>query len=309
MDIYYMGERITDMVRINKCIARDTAGDRCDGLELEFENAAGWYNWGPQEDDQIVVTHNGYDTGVMYVNTILPEDGKYRILASSLPCSARKKGYASFRGKTIEEIMRECAMVSGMEFAIYGVDKDTFIPYIERDNEGCGAFLCRLLTLEGAALKCINGKYTAIGIEYAQDRDPAQTLNLLASQRGASYGRTGETYRGLTIKTPYACASAVDSAVSDTHVFPTINEPALTDLQAGRWAKGKLLYINRQSEKVTMRTTFNQGHSAMLRIDIEGNTDANGQWLIETVEHDFVNFTTKTTLRRCIYTITGGDNA
>lgn len=309
MNIFYEGHDITDIVKTNKCIVRDASGDHCDSLELEFENAAGWYSWGPKEDDRIVVTYSGYDSGIMFVNYILPEDGKYRILASSLPCKARKKEYASYYNKTIEEIMRDCAMKTNMDYKIYGIDGGTVIPYIERNYEGCGAFLSRLLMLEGAALKCINGVFTAIGYEYAQDRFAYQTVNLNATQRGASYRRTGETYRGITVKTPYACASAVDASVPDTHVFPTVNEPALTDVQAGRWARGKLRHVNMASEKVVLKTTFNQGISAMLRIDITGNTDANGEWIVECAEHDFINLNTTTTLRRCIRSITGGDNA
>ena len=53
MEIYYQGADITGMVQVRKCIARDTSGGRCDSLEIEFDNAAGWYNWGPEEDDQI----------------------------------------------------------------------------------------------------------------------------------------------------------------------------------------------------------------------------------------------------------------
>ena len=56
MEVYYQGTDITDMVRVNSCIVRDTAGGRCDSLEIEFGNAAGWYSWGPEEDNKIICT-------------------------------------------------------------------------------------------------------------------------------------------------------------------------------------------------------------------------------------------------------------
>ena len=118
MEIYYEGRRITDFVITRKCIVRDTAGDRCDSLELEFENSGVWFGWEPAEDDQIIVEHDGYDSGIMYVNTVIPEDGRFRILATSLPCSARRKAYASFYKQTIEDIMRTCAAESGMDIQI-----------------------------------------------------------------------------------------------------------------------------------------------------------------------------------------------
>ena len=305
MKIEYMGTDITDMVEVLSSIVRDTAGGkRCDSLDLEFGNAAGWYSWGPKEDDTIVVSHGGYDSGTMYVNKIIPSDGKYRIVAASLPCTARAKGNASFFGKTIEEIVRSCAMVSGMDYKIFGIDGDTLIPYIERDNEGCAAFLDRILSLESAVLKCVNGRYAVIGIEYAQNLNAAQTVELFSTQDGTKYRRDGTMYRSLALKTPYASGYAVDSAVDSSHSMMIRNDlPALTDIQAGRWARGKLLSVNRQCESVVIQNIFNPGITAMVRIDITGDTDANGQWLVEEAEHDLINLSTIITLRRCIRTI------
>lgn len=178
MEIFYQGADITDMVQTRKCIVRDRAGSRCDSMELEFENASGWYAWGPREDDQIIVAHEKYNSGIMYVNTILPKDGRYRIIATALPCAARKKQNRSFIGQSLEEIMRSCAFSSGMGFQMFGIDGDIVIPYIEQDNEGATLFLHKLLALEGALLKCVNGKYTAIGIEYAQEQEALQSIEL-----------------------------------------------------------------------------------------------------------------------------------
>ena len=305
MEVYYQGTDITDMVQVKSCIVRDAAGSRCDSLQIEFENAAGWYSWGPEEDDQIIVAHSGYDSGVMYVNKILPEDGVYKILATSLPCKARNKEYKSFYQKTIEEIIRSCGMASGMDFQMLGVDGGTVIPYIERRDEGCAAFLHKLLTLESAALKCINGKYVAISYAYANDLTATQTVTLAAKQEGTRYRRDGSTYKGLTIKTPYAAGSAEDALVTNSHARLTISGqiPALNDIQAARWARGKLLHLNRQCERVNMKTDYNPGMTALARIDIEGDTDATGEWLVEEVEHDFIELKSDIVLHRCVRTI------
>lgn len=303
MEIYYQGKDITGMVQVRKCIARDTSGGRCDSLEIEFDNAAGWYNWGPEEDDQIVVAYNGYDTGIMYLNTVLPEEGRFRILATALPCAARKKQYKSFAGKTIEEIMRSCGMASGMEFSIYGIDGQAVIPYIQQEDESAAAFLCRLLKYEGAVLKCVNGRYTAIGISYAQERPAHQTIEIGVKQAGTEYRRGGATYKSITIKTPYAEARAEDLLVVSTHAQITLNLPARNDVQAGRWARGLLMHHNRQAETLSIESEFNPGFSAMTRIDITGGTDATGDWIISEAEHDFCNRKSTAKLYRCIYTI------
>lgn len=303
MEIYYQGTDITNLVEVRECISRDTCGGRCDSLQMEFENAAGWYNWGPKEDDQIIVAHNGYDTGVMYLNTVLPEDGRYKIMATALPCIARKKEYRSFTNRTIEEIMRFCGMVTGMRFAIYGIDGNTTIPYIQQENESAAAFLNRLLQWEGAQLKCVNGKYVAIGIGFAQDRQPNQTLEMSAKQQGTEYRRGGAKIKSVTVKTPYAKATAEDLIVASSHAQIVLDLPASNNIQAGRWARGTLLHRNRKDEILTVETEFNAGFSALTRIDITGSTDATGEWLIEEAEHDFINKTSRAKMLRCIRTI------
>ena len=303
MEIYYQGTNITEAVLVRSCVVRDVANERCDSLDIVFENAAGWYRWQPEEDDEIVVTHNGYDSGAMYLNTILPEDGKYRIFATSLPCAARAKGNMSFAGRTIEEIMRACAIQCGMGFRLFGLKGGIAIPYIERNNEGCAAFLRRLLTLEGAALKCVNGAFTAIGIAYAQRREPLQRITLAADQPGVEYMRCGQTLRALRVDAPYASATAEDMAVPASHSTECAGLPARDDGQAGRWARGLLLEKNRACERLMIPSTFNPGFTAMERIDIEGGTDAAGAWLIEEVTHDLIQLKSTAKLRRCISTI------
>lgn len=304
MNIFYQGTEITSYVVVRSCVVRDTAGDRCDSLDIEFENAAGWDKWNPKEDNAISVYHNGYDSGIMYVNTVIPKDGKYRIFATSLPCKARNKSYASFRNNTLEDIVRKCAAASGMDYAFYGTNKAVVIPYIERNNEGCAAFLSRLLMLEGSVLKCVNGKYTAIDIQYAQSRNAMQTLAITSDQDGVEYSRNGLALRKVTFSSPYAEASAYDAAVEDNHNQLVISSaPVLNNAQAGRWARGKLLCFNRKCESLMIRNTFNLGFTAMERVDIDSQQSLYGAWIIEEVEHDLINLKTTATMRRCIDTI------
>jgi len=306
LKILYQGYDITEYAHVRKCVAHDTADDRCDSLDIEFDNAAGWYGWGPQEDDQIIVSHGDYDTGIMYVNTIIPVNGKFRIIATSLPSTARIRGYTSFKNNTIEEIMRICAISSGMDYRIYGIDPDITIPYIERNDEGYGAFLCRLLRMESANLKCVNGRFVAIGIEWAQSRDAHQTITVKADMSGMEYRRIGRRYRTLTIKTPWASATATDTAITGNYCITLSHPPARDVLQAGRWARGLLLHKNRQHERLAITTDYNVGFTAMTRINIKDNTDcadAAGEWIIAQAHHDIFNKKSSVEMFRCISTI------
>lgn len=283
---------------------RDSSGGRCDSLKIQLENASSWYRWGPEEDDKIRIVHSGYDTGTLYLNTIFPQDGKYNILASSLPCAARRKESHSFTGRTLEQIIRFCAMRSGMNFAIYGIDGNTEIPYIHQESESAAAFLNRLLRMEGATLKCVNGRYAAIGILYAQRRTAEEAIRITPTSRSAEYLRSGVTSKALTIRTPYANATATDKNVPGNHSRIVRNDiPARGNLQAGRWARGLLLTMNRECETLKVESGFNSNFTAMTRIDVSGGTAADGEWVIEEVEHDFINLTSTAVMHRCVTSI------
>ena len=304
MEIYYQGTEITPFVKTRRAVVRDTCGARCDSLELEFDYAEGWYRWGVKADDQIRVTHNGYDSGILYLHSVIPEEGNFRFFATALPYSARNKEFRSFRGKTVLEIMRQCAMTSRMDQRVFGIDENTVIPYIQQNNETAAAFLDRLLTMESAKLKCINGRYTAIGLEYAQQRPAVKTLEISANQSGGIYLRSGTRTKTLTMETPFACATAEDSQAESAWIQARISDrPALSDVQAGRWARGLLWDINRKTEKLILDTTFDPNLSAMVRFDVTGGTDADGEWIVETAEHDLIGETSKAEMYRCITTI------
>ena len=304
MEIYYQDTDITGYVIPRLCVVHVTEGERCDSLEIEFENAAGWFRWEPEEDDRILIAQDRYDTGTMSVNTVLPADGHFRILATALPCKARRRMNRSFAGKTLEEIMQSAAMASGMKYALFGVDGQTVIPYIQQKNEGSAAFLHRLLKMEGATLKCVNGKYTAIGILYAQERKAYQSIEVDPQRSGTDYLRNGSKLYSLTVRTPYATATAFDEAVSSGRLTETRDEyPAKNDIQAGRWARGLLLDNNRKCEALTIHSEFNAGFTAATRIDISSNAVLSGKWIIAEAKHDFINKTSAAKLYRCITTV------
>lgn len=307
MEIYFRGAdggdyaRIDSLVTVRECAVRDTCGPRCDSLEIEFENAAKWYAWGPKEDDEILIRQDGYSTGIMFLNTIVPEDGRYRIMATALPCKARRQEWKSYRNRTVEDILRSCATRTGMSFQTFGMDAKAIIPYIQQENESAAAFLRRFLELEGAVLKCVNGNYTAIGLEYAQKRNAHQTIHINPAQRGTEYKRSGAKIRTVTVKTPYGEATAVDLNAQSYHRDVTISQvPAMDDKQAGRWARNILRSRNLEYETLTIESSFNPGMEAMTRVDITGDTLATGEWIITDAEHDLFNRKTRTALKRCV---------
>lgn len=301
MQLIYEGTDITPFVNITRCVHRDVSHGRADSMELEMDHAEAWYRWKPQTDDSIRLRHGGFDTGKLYLNTVHPRGNKYVILATSLPAAARRKAWSTYRNETLKSLFEKCAAECGMEAKLFGVDGAVHYPFVLRQNEGCAAFLNRVGEWEGAAVKAFNGAFRAIGVDYAQQFEAAQKIRITTRQDGVTYTRRENTkYSGITISTIHAQASAYD-ALAIGHNQPLMTHlPARDGEQAGRWARGLLLMNNRRAEELTIEAGWNPNMSAMVRVDISGNTDATGRWIVDEAMHDFVNRRTFTKLMRVV---------
>lgn len=304
MELYYENTDITEDVDVVRCVHHESSSGRCDCLEIELEHAAAWYSWGPKQDDRIIAALNGYNTGQMYLNTVLPQEGRFRILATSIPNAARRTAWRSYAGMTLSEILADCAAECGMDSRIYGLDSRITYPFLLRRGESGAAFLSRLLEWEGAVFKTFSGRFMGIGIEYAQEMDAKQVIEISPDQPGVTYlRRDSERLSGITLKTPYAVCSAVDNAAPSGNWAVYTELPVLDEVSGGRWARGTLLTHNRRAEELTISSEFNAGFSSMTRIDVDSGTDMAGAWIIDEAEHDFINKTSKAKMYRCINTI------
>lgn len=303
LELYYEGTNITDYVNITKCIHRDVSQGRADLLDMEMDNAATWYQWGPKADDEIEVTLDGYSTGKLYLNSLRPAGESFRMLASSLPTSAKRPTWASYTYETLESIAHLMATECGMTEKLYGIDGSLRYAFLLRREEGCAAFLNRLGEWEGLAVKAVNGRLRAVSVEWAQTREAERTLWLDTEQPGVIHTiQVEKRWAGLTVCAPGIEVTARDAGVnSGTH--RQIALPATNEAEAGRWARGLLLMNNRQAERLKIKTEYDPAMTALNRVDVEGTEKISGAWIVEGVQHDLKNGETETELVRCIDTV------
>ncbi|MBQ8088469.1 MAG: hypothetical protein IJ234_08625 [Clostridia bacterium] len=301
--LYYEGKDITEYVDILECVHRDVSGGESDCLNLLVDHADKWFQWFPQKNDRIQVRRSGYDTGTLYLNTLIPEDGATRIYATAMKCGAFRKAWDTFKDKTLASIFQQVAAECGMGARIWGIQSGIVYPYILRENQTAPVFLQMLANREGAVLKCLNGNYTAIGVQYAQELSAMHEVDMDSDLISGRYiDRRDERWAGVRIASMFAKGEARDGAGGNE--FRTISTLEAEDnAQAARWARGLLLMHNRNSEALELNMDFNPGYTAMVRIDVKSGTDADGQWLVDEVEQDMINGRTSAKLLRCIATV------
>lgn len=304
MNVVYQDTDITNFVIPSACVCKDVSHGKADTLDISFRRSATWHRWQPEIDDIIRIVEGQYDTGILYVNTIVPSGSAYRILASSLPSKATRKAWDAYRDMSLSAIIHRCATECGMLDKLYGIDGNIKYPFLMRQDEGCAAFLEKLMKCEGIALKAWNGVFRGIGIEYAQDMNPSRSWHIEAEQDGVQYRhQPGRKYTSLIVRSPWAEAIARDADAEKGHQLIVSHLPAMNSTQAGRWARGLLLCNNREADRLTIEMKFDPGVTAMARADITGNTDATGEWIIDEVEQDLYNKRTNVTLLRVVKSI------
>lgn len=304
MQIIYEGTDISGYVIPSACTHKNVSHGKADVLEIVFRRPSAWHRWQPETDDTILVNSGNYETGVLYVNTLVPEGESYRLIATSLPSKAARKAWDNYRNMDLKTILHRLATECGMEDKLFGVESTAKYPYLQRENEGCAGFLERLFSMEGIALKAYNGAFRGIGVLYAQKRTAERGWNLDAEQDGVRYvHQPGRKWTAVTVRSPWAEVTAKDSDAEKGTQKIIAGLPAMDAATAGRWARGILLMHNREADRLRIETKLDPALAAMKKAEITGNTGAVGEWLIDEVEHDLYNGTSTVNLLRVIDTV------
>lgn len=301
MQLIWQGKDITQYTQIRGCIHREAAHGAGDLLEIRMGRAESWHRWDPETDDTIRVKHKGYDTGTLYLHSVIPEGEEYRVLALSLKSAARRRAWAGYRDVTLRRLLHNLAAGCGMKDGIYGTEGLYAYPWAEQRDEGAAAFLDRMCRMEGMALKTVGGAFRAIDIRWAQNRTPAANIVLKAGQDGARWQRNeGEKWGRVKVITPWAESSATDTEAMGRPEKVICCTGARDAATAGRWARGLLLDHNREAETLEIEMGLNAKLTAMERITIGGNTAANGDWLVDEAEHNLIDERTTARLLRAL---------
>lgn len=303
MTIYYEGADITSRVQIAEAIYKDVSGGRSDSLDMVFENGLAWNVWQPQKNDRVQIVDGSLDTGTLFVQAVMPMGNQYRIIATAAKAGAGQKKTKSYEDITLSEILGFCAAENGMEYRIYGIEKETAYKFLIQEDEGNAKFLSRIAQWEGATIKTYNGRYTMIGIEAAQALDSCETIALSTSFTGFTYRKKYAKARSMKVICPWAQAEATDNDAAGGEEITISHLPAWDAGSAARWARGLLLCHNRKAEELSIETDLHPNWSAMRKITVTGQTEASGDWLVDEVTHDLIERKSKATFFRVIGTV------
>lgn len=298
MKLYYEGTDISHEVEVRACRHFDRAGE-ADCLEMVLGQAEKWLAWKPQRDDRMEVRRGGYSTGELYLHAVIPEDGNYRIVATAAKSGSRWAKNESFAGKTLETIVKLTAAEVGMGYRLWGIDGGIRYHYLLRENQGAAAFLQGIAEREGCVVKTYGGNFLLVSLAAAQGRQAGQTIPLTARMPGVRLTRRWDLdTAALTVTGAFGAVTArdgsVDSLTGRREVVSGL--PAADKAEAGRMARGLLVWRNFAREELEIESTFQEGWTALGRIDTVG--EVSGEWVIWRVEQDLKDGRSRGMLRK-----------
>lgn len=291
------------MVELRQCVEHLHSDGRIDTMELEFSNATDWMQWMPQINDTIQIQDDGNASHVYHIHSIMPENGRYYMLATALPSYPADQQWGSLIDITLGELLDLAAAACNIPLFSYGVDRNAKYPYVLRQNEGWLSLALRWAQRENVCLWVQNSTLKAVDLDNAERFDAIVKLTLDADQPGIRYVLQPEQkYRSLTVQSgPIQVTASDSSAVRSNMKIMTL--PAHNEACAGRWARAMLRQHNRKYEFLEIETELNPQFYALARVDIDGNTGMDGKWITDEADHDWTAKRSSVKLYRCSDTI------
>lgn len=296
MRLYYQEKDITDRVEVLEAKCHNGIHEIC-GCDILLNEAEKWYAWQPKIGDTIRLTDGKLDSGKMYLDSVMPQDGRFRLIGLATKMNRQAKAWQSFEKMTLSQIASQMAAESGLGLEMWGISGGYRYEWLVRKNETPIEFMQRLAMLEGGTLKLVDGKMTLISWDYARSLSPAMTYELRADNILSHWKIGADRASAMTGWGLYGTAAA-QSGENGRRLRAYL--PAPDTATAKRWARGILLEKNSHVETVTLRVDFEHAATAMGRVNVIGGTDMDGAWLVRRVEHDYKRGISEEELIRCV---------
>lgn len=288
MQIIYQGADITTEVKVRACVHDMYAGDHTDTLMLSFDDTDRvWDSWAPAVGDRLEVTSGDARTGVMWVQGLSAENGRYTLRAYSVPPSAfvpRTKAWAEVR---LLGIGQEIAERHGLAFASYGVT-DRLYRYLLQDGISDIAFYNRLARCEGCAVVVFDGTLVLYDVAERKASETAETVRLGDGVRYTYNDRSAELFTGCTIECGryrgrYSTADGGRELPAPEWIQAGSNE------ECARFAKNLLAYANRGARGGCVWTDQLSGYAAasMINLQTPGAPSWDGSAFLNSVRNDY----------------------
>ena len=302
LKILYNNKDITEDISVSDCIHDMFASSQADTLCMKFNDSKRlWDKWTPTQKDTISVSYGIAKTGVMYIDSVIPENGLYTLRASSIPPTALNKTDKSWENVHLLQLAQEIASRHGLGFESYDV-ADKIYSYVRQPNIPDFEFLQQRCNLESLAFVVYDKKLVLYDEEKLEIAKPVKEIQITSdndftytdsSQKG--YGKAIVTNGDLTGE--FISSNGLDNSLTQT-IATNIGGQA----EANRFAKGLLRQANKNLTKGIFKLPLMREFSAgsVMQIKTTGADTWNGNGFVSHIRQDYIKSTSKVFFRKAV---------
>ena len=174
MKVLYNGVDITNYVEIKKCIHEEYHEFHSDMLTIDMRDLdEKWDKWNPKIDDTIKVIQGVTNTGTMYIKSLEPMCGSYRINAQSTKADVEELHNKEWGIISFLQILQEIANRHNLVLRTYEI-ADTRYKKLSQKNQNDLDFLSDLCKLEGYHYLIFDNQLVCYSKTYLEQRDAIQ---------------------------------------------------------------------------------------------------------------------------------------
>lgn len=301
MKLLYEGIDIASKISINRCEHETFAEKHSDQLLIRFNDAAGHWNfWNPVRGEKVQLIDCAADTGVMYITSIVPENGLFTLRAMSMPLSGETVNSRSWENVKFLQIGQDIASKHGLKFKTYQVTDQTYT-YIKQERLTDFEFYHRRCQLEGCAMLIYDGALIVYDEHKLEGQTPGGTLKLGADGVFTYRDDSAQSFSKAEVTSGKFSGSYSDANANTSRILrPKEPIECTSNSEATRFARGLLRQANKDARTGTFRRKLSRPYAAasVINIETEKASKWNGKVFITKTRHDFLTGETKFYFRK-----------
>ena len=287
MKINYNGSDITDKINLESCILTDRYGGLLDSIRLVINDKDNEWT-GVKKGDEITVSMDGYNSGMMYLVTPTSKDSKLTLDAVSLKQSKKVVKSKIWRHVRLTEILSDCAKNNDLTLKTYGIIDYTYesVAQIQKTDLEFASMVCQR---EGYSVKVDDDCLIVFNEYFMESQDTKLTITPDDVKSGSSFSESSKCVSSFTVSY-YDCEKGlIEQTAVDGEVLggsEIKNERVTSYDEAKRFAYGYLRQRNKNHITGRLTMPYNKGISAGTLFHANGFREYDGKYVVSEVSHN-----------------------
>lgn len=297
--VYVNDKDITKKIAVHACIYEMHAEGQADTLEITFSDTKNeWANWKPSDQgDTCRITDGAVDSGKMFISRLDPQNGTYKLTASSVPKTAYKVRSRSFNKLSLPRLAAKIAGEHKLECKTYSVP-EVACEYTAQQGISDFAFLQRQCERVGCSFIVFNGALCLYSQSYIEGREPSKTITPGLRDDFSVVSDSQTAYASCELRNGTYTGTATDSAITTGKVFrESVTAAWSSQADANVAAASRLRLLNKATQRATleMSTQRQLAAGSVFRLVCKGWA---GPAFVYRIRHDLLQKRSKLWIRK-----------